>query len=201
MRKLAFVSIVSAFSLAPALAVGVVYDEAVDGDLSGNRLAPTSLSLGTGISSISGTTVAGDLDYVTFNVPGTATLNSMTLARFTSTDDLGFLAIQVGTTFTEPPSGTNISQLDGYSHFGTGTGVGAPVTNVGEDTLAKMSTAPGATGFTLPLGAGDYTLWIQQTNLETVGYKFELAVVPEPSSWVLLGVGFAGLLVAARRRT
>ncbi len=74
----------------------------------------------------------------------------MTLASFTSTDDLGFLAIQAGTTFTEPPVGTNVSQLGGYGHFGTG--LSFPVTHVGEDALAKMSTAPGAMGFTLPLG-------------------------------------------------
>ncbi len=101
MRKLAHLAITAVF-LAHA-AAAAVYDEAVDGDLSGNRLEPTSLGqLANGLTSVLGTTTAGDLDYLTFTVPVGATLTAITLADYVSTNELGFMAIQAGATLTEP---------------------------------------------------------------------------------------------------
>ncbi len=42
----------------------VVWDEATNGDLSGNGLSPSKVDLAYGTNSIVGATQAGDLDYV-----------------------------------------------------------------------------------------------------------------------------------------
>ena len=63
-----------------------------------------------------------------------------------------------------------------------------------------------ATGYDLPLPAGDYALWFQETQTDSEGrtlpidYTFDLTTqpVPEPSLTALLGLG--GLALLARRR-
>jgi len=178
------------------------YNESIDGDLSGNRLAPTSIQLDPGSNTITATSVSGDLEYYTVNVPAGFELSTITLVSYVSLDNLAFVGVQNGTTFTEPPTGTNVSQLLGYTHFGPGNGT------VGTDILDNIGAGVGAIGFTGPLGAGNYVFWSQQTGVNSATYALDLqitavAAVPALSSASALllcaGLGLM-ILVATRRR-
>jgi hypothetical protein len=176
--------------LVPTLA-SADWIESINGDLSGDRLAPSSLSLTPGLNLIMGDTVVGDRDYLTFNVPTGYSLIAFNLLNFISNDNVAFIGIQSGTTLTEPAVGTDPANLLGYAHFG------APVPT---DYLPILGSAPGAIGFSGPLSAGDYTIWIQQTSPAFTEYSFQADVqaVPEASSGVLLLLGLTAF-VAVRR--
>ena len=150
-----------------------VYDEVIDGDLSGNRLNPTAISPGEGGNILASTSVAGDVDYVTIAVPPNFQLEAILLQSYISIDDRSFIAIQSGSTFTEPAIGTDVSNLLGYTHFGTGLG------QVGADILDDMGGGPGAIGFTPPLSSGSYTFWLQETGVETATYTLNLVISRE----------------------
>src|SRR5215813_11051116 len=89
--RAALTALLAAASLAtsttPSAAV-VLWNEAVNGDLSNAQGAPTALVLATGTNSIVGT-VDGDTDlqdFVSLTVPAGKTLNSITLTSYTSLD-------------------------------------------------------------------------------------------------------------------
>ena len=172
------------------------YDEAVDGDLSGDGLAPTVLVAGTGVNTLAGTTVGGDLDYLTFNVGAGLTLDAIILAAFDSSDDLAFIAIQSGAQFTEPPVGTDPANLLGWLHM--------EQSFVGTDILDDMGQGDDAIGFTPPLGSGDYSFWIQQTDLDEVAYELHFMIsgapIPVPAALPLLGSGLLALGGYSRTR-
>ena len=183
--RVASLVLATALATLPWVASAASYSESVNGDMSGNRLAPSSLTLDFGSNSISGSTLAGDIDYLTIHVPGFGALWSLTLTSFGSTDDLAFMAIQSGTQFTEPAGVPNVANLLGWAHFSL---------PVGQDFLEIMGTGPGAIGFSGALPAGDYTLWIQQTGPQLVTYSFDALVsVPEPGSLALVALALAAL--------
>ncbi len=174
-----------------------IWNEAVKGNLSGNRLAPSSFTLATGDNDILGTVQGGassKLDYVTLTVPVGTKMTHLDLVSYASTDQKGFIGVQTGTTFTEPATGTNVANLLGWTHFGPGAG------NVGTDILPGMGLGAGAQDFTPPLPANQYTFWIQQIGA-TTNFDFDFVVqpVPEPSSLVLIELGSWGFLAAALR--
>jgi len=176
-----------------------VYDESVDGDLSGDGLAPTVLVAGTGVNTLAGTTVNGDLDYLTFNVGAGLTFDAITLTAFDSEDNIAFIAIQSGAQFTEPPVGTDPANLLGWLHM--------EQSFVGTDILDDMGQGDQAIGFTPPLPSGDYSFWIQQTDLDVVSYEMEFIIsggapVPVPAALYLFGSGLLTLggYVRARSR-
>jgi hypothetical protein len=152
------------------------YDEGTDGDLSGDRLNPTRLKLTPGSNVLTATSVAGDLEYVTVTVPAGFQLDALMLVAYTSANVQSFVALQSGSTFTEPPTGTNVSNLLGYTHFGTGPG------QVGTDILDDIAGGAGAIGFTPPLSSGTYTLWLQEIGATPAAYTLNLIVSPSTTT-------------------
>ena len=195
--------------LAAAPAKATIYDEGVSGDLSNDKAAPTALTLTAGSNSVIGTVNGFDngdgQDWVSFTIPTGFVMTSYVNSIYGSADDQGFTGFQFGSSF----SGDEFTagSYAGYAHFGfaaTNPDGSPPSSTVGVDLLplmANSSFAPGATGFTPPLGPGTYTFLIQQGNPVTTSYQFYMNVrsVPEAgSSLCLLGIG--GLAILALRR-
>ena len=134
----------------------VSYTEARTGELSDDIAAPTLVNLGPGANTISASTGSGDLEYLTVTVGACDTLDSIFLTAYDSPDQNAFMALQAGSVFTVAPldAQAQIAELAGYSHFGPAV--------MNTDLLQLASTAPQAAGFTTPLAAGDYAIWIQQ---------------------------------------
>ena len=155
--------------LGSSAAWAVTYNEAVNGDLSGDRNAPTALVLAVGSNPITATSAAGDIEYFRLTLPPGGRLSAINVVSSTSTS-LSFIAVQPGTTFTEPPTGTVVSHLLGYAHFGPGNGT------VGANILGNMGVGAGAIGFVPPLVASDYTFWSQETSSVASTYKLDFVV-------------------------
>jgi hypothetical protein len=198
-RSLSWLLVLVGLLASPA-AGAAAYDEAVSGDISGNRLAPTAINLDPGTNSVSATSIAGDLEYFRVNVPAGFRLGNITLGSFSSGTNVAFAAIQAGTTFTVAPenAAAQIGQLLGYTHIGA--------TMVGTDILDNLGQGAGAIGFSGPLPAGNYTFWSQETAGLPSSYTLVFSVTAAPAAPVpALGVGFAlalagGLGVIGARR-
>ena len=182
------------------------YNEAVSGDLSNSQAAPTPLALTVGANSIIGTVNGGtgdSQDWIELTVPAGAQMASYVNAAYSSSDLQGFTGFQAGPSFVGSPF--SATSYAGFAHFGsnaTGNGAGAAANTVGQNLLPApymadpSVVAQGATGFTPPLGPGNYTFLIQQLGGAT-SYEFDMNVtaVPEPGSLCLMTVG--GLLLVA----
>jgi hypothetical protein len=177
------------------------WDESVNGDLSNNRMAPTTLTLTAGGNTITGNFGAPDLDYVTLVVPAGYTLSAIVTGIHTGPGlSRSFIGVQAGTVMTVPPSAADATGLLGWTHFGGADGV---------NLLPAMSVPMfGSTGFTPPLPAGAYTFWINETltgSSFTFDFDFQVAQVPAqdvpiPGAAWLLGVAAISLIGAARAR-
>ena len=193
MRPIGLLAIAAfALVLAPAAGAAVIHDEALDGDLSNDRLAPTALSIGVGTNSVIATSQIGDREFYTITLAAGTSLSALNLVSY-SGSDIAFIAIQSGSSFTENPDSPNVANILGYSHFGPGLG-GAT-----GDILDNIGAGAGAIGFSPPLPSGSYTFWSQQTGA-AVTYQFDLVVVPEPGSALLLALGLGGIAACGRRR-
>src|SRR6478672_987912 len=153
--------------LAAAPAKAIIFDEAVSGDLSNDKAAPTALTLTPGLNSVIGT-VAGfppagsdPQDWVSFTIPTGFVMTSYVNSKYGSEDDQGFTGFQSGSSF----SGDEFvaGNYAGYAHFGTDAtnpDLTPPKSTVGVNLLPLManpSFAPGTIGFTPPLHVGTYT--------------------------------------------
>lgn len=168
----------------------VLWDESVNGDLSGDRFAPTSLgALAPGAWSVAATSVSGDLEYYTFTIPAGASLVELRLVAFSHPSTISFVAVQHGAVFTEPAVGTNPANLLGWTHFGN--------TQLGTDILDNLGAGPGSQGFSPPLPSGDYVFWSQETGPSAVSYRFEFHVVPASATTLALALA---IVPCARRR-
>ena len=178
----------------------VVFDEATDGDLSTDPLAPTGLDLNVGSNIVSGTvTNQGDTrDFFTFEIGAGESLTGIFLLDYTDVDsggngDRGFIHIDEGNTSVVPSGGT-AGEFLGGSHLDRGL-----IPDENFNVLERLAGAPqGGTGFTAPLGPGTYTINVQQTGPELTAYALDLVVVPAPGSLAVLGLG--GLAAVRRRR-
>jgi hypothetical protein len=164
--------------------------------LSGNRAAPTAFNLAAGTNLLTATTQGGDLDVVRVNVPAGNNLAQLIVRAFTQQgfDGTAFIAIQQGNTFTVDPNIAGANDLLGYTHISPGF--------INADILPSMGTGFDAIGYTPPLAAGNYSLFLQQLGTPvTYSLDFVVRPVPEPATILLGGVGLAFLCVAARRKS
>lgn len=188
-------------AVAGPASAGVIYREAVDGDLSGNRLAPSQLTLASGSNLISGTFGATtptsdtlDLDYITVSVPAGLEFHRLVVTDANVGGAVAFLGMEAGSQISVPHTTASAATLLGWAHYGT--------SSISADLFPEMSVASGAQGFTAPLGAGQYTLWIMELNTsDTFSYGFDLQLRPVPEPGVLPALLVpAAALVRVRRR-
>jgi PEP-CTERM motif len=180
--------------------------ESSSGDFSNDRLAPTlfALDAASGGNLLSGRIgrVSGvvDRDYLHIVVPQGFFWTGLLVEPGTDDDGSGgsFVGLASGPVMPVPSNGPTAAGLLGWTLYGA--------SSVGTDLFGAMSIPNnGSSGFTSPLGAGSYTLWIQELASGDFNYNFNLtlAPVPEPSSALLLVLGLttaAGLGARARRR-
>ena len=150
-------------------AFGGDYIEISSGDLSGDRLTPTSWNVTAGSNRLIAATSPGDQEYLRVNVPAGHFLKSIELQLYTTSDAM-FIGVQQGTIFTVTPGAATAADMYGYAHFGNSEN------NVGTDILDDMGAAPGAIGFTPPLPSGSYTFWLQQGTPGSTLYQFDFEV-------------------------
>lgn len=192
----------------PISAQVILHNEAIDGDLSNNRLAPVPFALGPGSSNIIGSVSSADTqDWLSVTVPAGQQLNSMVHVAYLSTDVQGFTGFANGATFAGDPF--TPASYSGYAHFGTAATNGSlpPADTRGSNMLAIMAD-PNAylagqqpQGVALPLGPGTYTFLYQQLGAVTdYEFSFLVSTVPEPASLLLTSFGLAALSVRRHSR-
>ena len=178
---------------APGAHAAVIYNEAINGDFSGDRFNPTALSVAFGSNQILATTGDSELDFYTIHLDANEQLSQIIVNAY-SGQDLMFIGVTTGTTFTVDPDMPDPSGLLGWAHYGPN--------EVGIDILPMMGEGVfGSQIFTPPLPPGDYSFWMNQFN-EPQNYTLDFVVtpVPEPTTMAALGLGVAAVLRRRRRR-
>jgi hypothetical protein len=196
MKSTLFAGLACLMSLQLAYAAG--WDEAIDGDLSNDRLAPTRIVLGMGGAGANGLTgnniVAGrigraggtiDRDYFTAVVPAGHVLAEVRLGNQATVGGNGsFLGLAFGVILPITPDAPDAAGLAGALVYTTA--------QRGTDLLDDLADgAMGASGFARPLGEGEYTFWVQETAPGSFAHRFNLvlAPVPAPAAGWLLAAG------------
>jgi hypothetical protein len=177
------------------------YNEAVSGDLSSAGLTPTSLgALTLGSNEVFGATGDSgsgiDRDYFTFSIPVGFTLESLTVLPGTEPGErVSFIGIQEGSQVTVSPNASDATGLLGWTHYSAG--------EINTDILPIMSSPSfGSSGFTPPLGAGDYSIWIQDfdSGVSAYGFRFGVQPVPSPAAWSVFALGCLPVMHLLHRR-
>jgi hypothetical protein len=214
--------------LGASAASAATYDEALQGDLSNNRFAPTDFVLdfsrspgGDGRNLLIGTTGATsvinvDRDYLHIVVPEHFALVALRVESPTNVVvHSSFIGIASGKTIATSPTANSAAGLMGWKLYSANLGQ-APFDILGD--LRRTGTNPnpavsfGAAwrpprpcpiaGDSGCLAAGDYSLWIQETSIGRVAYRFDLILapvtdVPQSPLWA---AGLAAVARGARRR-
>lgn len=144
-------------------------------DLSDDRMNPTLIAFSETLDTLSNCQEGADpgprdIDYFTFNVPENNILNELVLKNYEveSSDNQAFIGIQEGTTFTIDPFNPSANDLLGGLTYGT--------SHIGMDILPLMGNL--GSGFTPPLPAGDYTIWLNQTGpISCATFQFTLTTI------------------------
>jgi len=185
---------------APTLQAGVAYDESIWGDLSNSGLAPTPVTLQNGWNNILGTTGRGangvDRDYFTFTVPTGYVVSSFDeLAGTQVGGAVSFIGLEWGPQLTLPTNASSAAGLLGWAHYS------ATSTDVDLLPLLQIPSL-GSSGFDGPLGAGEYSVWIQDFNPGPINYGFsvQLSGVPEPSTYGIFAASLLAVAVVTRKK-
>lgn len=189
-----------AIALTGPLLATVTFNESSDGELSGDNLNPTALgTFGVGTSTVSGTIVDAlganpNVDVFTFNVATGSLLSGISVSNFVSTDNVAFLALDNGSSFAfDAVALGNFANSPDQIPFIGGNLFGE---EVGSNIIDTIGNGDIGTGFSSPLGEGNYTIYLQQLGGSTVDYtlSFNVTNVPEPSSVAFLALGSLAFL-------
>lgn len=192
----------------PFAAQSASYDEILNGEISGNRLAPSLFLLDygqTGTNGLAGNNIltgrvgringAVDRDYLHIVVPDGYVWTELRVGNQTTVGvNSSFIGLAAGEIMPVAETASTAAGLLGYRLYGTA--------DRGQNILDDMALGGnGASGFGTPLAAGSYTLWIQELATGDFNYRFNLllAPVPEPESYAMLLAGL-GLIGAMTRR-
>jgi hypothetical protein len=191
-------------------AQAATWNEATQGDLSGDRLVPTFLQLDSsptgnvsgsniidGTTGRNATTAVIDRDYLWVNVPAGFVLSELRVGNQTAVGGSGsFIGIATGSSMPVDPAATTAAGLLGFRVYT----LGDRNTNILDDMAVSGN---GASAFGGTLAPGDYTLWIQELATGTFAYRFNLVLtpVPLPSAVWLFASGLAPLAWLRRRFT
>ena len=211
LRLLCLGLISSALSMMHAARAAVVYDEAIDGDLSTSNESATQL----GRLVIGESTIVANAnsfgDFVSFEIGEGEQLDSIVLGAysggdngiFAALDDLTFpdgsgwfrsSVFEINSNMPLPPSDEWLGGAVIRASDDLGTDV---LDDLGDNRVDRIGR-----GFTGPLGAGTYTLFFQQTNGQTdiqLDFNVGAVAIPEPGS--LAGCGtLAAVAFGGRRR-
>ena len=177
----------------------IVHDESVNGDLSGDNLAPTILNADFVNNEIFGSTTFDplDRDFFTITVDPGFQLSQIVLQLYDTIEDQSFMAVEAGNVVS---STVNTANLLGSALIGASAGA-----QQGDNILDDLGNAGlGGAGFVGPLGAGTYSFWYQETGADT-NYQFNFVIeavnVPEPSTCTLLLGGVCGMALRRRRNS
>ena len=167
----------------------VFWDESINGDLSNDKAIPNQFTLASGVNTLNGTVgaVSGSQDWFTLTVPANFQFQTI-IPRVHGSLDTAFIGFQNGNSFVGNEN-TDATAYRGYTHVSPGT--------LNTDIMPAMGTAPGAQGFTPPLGPGSYTFLIQQLGGETA-YQFEFTAIPEARGQVLIAALCAAYFLKKR---
>jgi hypothetical protein len=193
----------SIFAMSAALAsaasvsnagVSNIFDEAVLGDFSDDRFAPTFLDFGLGSNLVTTEVIAsdipgiGDRDYYTFSIAAGQSVDSITLVDASNPaggfDSTAFVGLAFDSIFDFDPDTFNGPGLQGFVLTGEEV--------VDTDILPELSAGLSS------LGEGDYSLWVQQTGDDLTSVTLNFNVVPAPTTGAILAT--MGFLAARRRR-
>lgn len=185
-------------------------DEASTGDFSNDRLQPTPFVLTYNVTPaangvlghnvVTGSTGRGsagvDRDYLHVVVPLGYVWTELLVGNLTTSGGAGgsFIGLAQGSTMPVLATATTADGLLGWRHYG--------VSDRRTDILDDLAlSGNGAQGFTRPLAAGDYTLWVQELSPGNFDYRFNLILspVPEPSVTLTLLAGLALLYLGLGR--
>jgi hypothetical protein len=185
---------------------GTLWNSAVDGPPSNSGLDPTALGPMTlGSNEIFGTvgtspTGVGEPNYFVVTVPTGFALGSITVLPGTEVGgSVSFIGMEAGPEVTVSPNASSAAGLLGWWHYGP--------SDINTNMLPLMSIPDdGSSGFTAPLGPGQYSIWIQELSTGPFPYGFDLglvstASVPEPGTLTISLIGLAILVPVLLRRS
>ena len=198
MKRTICTTVLASLVVAGSASADLMWDEAIDGDLSGDYLNPTQLFTKGVNNHVIFTTVGGnpeaDREYFTFTIEEGYQLSALILDGFATDPEtnLAFLGVAEGSVFPTGPDAPDVTTLLGYALIG--------LSDVGNDILQIIGQGGGSQQFSGPLGPGTYTWWAQETGPSTDDWDLNFVVteIPAPGAFVLLGI--AGLMGARRRR-
>lgn len=176
----------SLFVISNIGSAATVWDEGVNGDLSGNPMTPTAIVLGIGENLVTAQTSPGDPDYFTITIAAGQQLDGIFMKEYLDGTDSLFWGILAG-------SSTATSAQPGGGDLLTGG-----LTDVNEVGLNILSLPDfGQPSLTPPtLGPGDYIVWFNETAT-TDNYTVDLQVsavpLPLPALLLLPALSILGL--------
>ena len=181
----------------------IVYDEAMMGELSEDNTRPTPIffQVQPGTNTVVGEIVSGTADIFTFEIAEGYQLSSLVLSAYDPPADRMFVAMSAGDQFPSSFEDVNDPFLPDTSEWLGSFLVGGA--NLNNDVLGLVGGDQnlGGTGFTPPLGSGDYSFYIQQTGAPTsYSLDFNVTAVPEPSMTFACGLALVGVIGYRRVR-
>ncbi len=156
-----------------------IYDEGIDGELSLDNNTPTLINFVPGNNNVISTQEKDQANFFTFQIPEGYELSQLNVDDYKGSDDIGFIGINEGSSITTAPP-----------RFIGGLSYGAA--NIGTDILPILGDAsnPAALfitgfGFTPPLKAKQYTVWLNQTGMNSTStLNFVITAIEENLSIV-----------------